>query len=194
MCSSDLTAFTLYSPFTTQIDTRYPVGIVIGSFPRAGSFGVQVVWNVGNTNLGSYSFISGGVIPEPNTLVLKAISPDPTRNGQPLLPIVAYRQQLANTNFPRVTGNLVQCSPLVEKIPYSLDFHPANSSTITILDRLIAVTEVLACPGCDSVVSVLCLRDQQPVMHGATYQYYVVRFNNKREIDEVLPTNPVYVP
>ena len=50
--SSGLTAFTLYAPFTTQIDTRYPVGIVIGSFPRAGSFGVQVVSNVGNTNLG----------------------------------------------------------------------------------------------------------------------------------------------
>jgi hypothetical protein len=189
-----LTALTLNSSITGAIDTRYPVGIIIGQFNLSDSTSIQIVYNVGTTDFASYSFVSTGKVLDPGSFLLKAISPDPARNGQPLLPIVAYRQQVANTNFPHVTGNLVQCSPLLERIAYSLDFHPFNASFITIVDRLIAALPIPACPTCDNYISVLCLRDQQPVIHGATYQYYVVRFNAKREIDEVLPTNPVYVP
>jgi len=183
---------TLNSPISGTIDARYPVGIVIGSFPVNNGYGLQISFNVGTSNFVSYTF-GGGKVVDPNGFILTAISPDPTRNGQLLLPIVAYRQQVANTNFPRVTGNLVQCSPLIEKIAYSLNFHPFNASSVTIVDRLIAATEVPACQDCDNFIPILCLRDQQPVIHGATYQYYVVRFNDKREVDEVLPTNPVYV-
>jgi hypothetical protein len=191
---SEPTAVLLSAPFTTGLDTRWPVGIVIGTFNRFPGYSLQVNYNVGTSNLASYSFVTGRTVPDPNTFVFNISSLDPARNGQSLLPVVAYRQHVANTNFPRVTGNLVQCSPLIEKIPYSLDFHPFNASSITILDRLIVAAYILACSSCDNYVPVLCLRDQQPVIHGATYQYYVVRFNNKREIDEVIPTNPVYVP
>jgi len=191
--AAGLTAMPLYSPIGTGLDTRYPVGIVIGSFPLVIYYPFQLTFNVGTSNLASYSF-GGGVVIDPNSFVATATSPDPTRNGQSLLPIVVYRQQVANTNFPHVTGNLVQCSPLIEKIPYSLDFHPFNRSAVTILDRLIATTEIPACPTCDNFISVLVLRDQQPAIHGATYQYYVMRFNDKREVDEVIPTNQVYVP
>jgi len=185
----------IYSNFTGFLDARYPVGIQIGTFSRLSGYNYQITYNNGNTNLASYTILGPQVPPDPNSLVLTAISADPARNGQPLLPIVVYRQQVANTNFPHVTGNLVQCSPLLERIPYHLDLHLGNASYITIEDRLIAAAEYFDPSGQNEIpISVLYLRDQQPVIHGATYQYYVVRFTDKREIDEVIPTNPVFVP
>jgi hypothetical protein len=38
------------------------------------------------------------------------------------------------------------------------------------------------------------LRDQQPVMIGASYHYYVVRFNTKHEVAETIDAGIVTVP
>jgi hypothetical protein len=40
----------------------------------------------------------------------------------------------------------------------------------------------------------LYLRDQQPVIAGARYAYYIVRFNAKREVQEIIPAGEVELP
>jgi hypothetical protein len=191
-----LSATLLYSNFTGFVDQRYPIGVQIGNLTPLNRFPNQIVYNGGQTNFGGYNVFGNAIAPDPNKLVLTAFSADPARNGEPLLPIVLYRVQLANTNYPTVSGNIVQASPLIERIAYSITNHPANSSEVTINDRLIAIASVfIPNPfGDGTSVNEMLVRDQQPVMHGATYMYYAVRLNEKREIDEVIPTNPVYVP
>jgi hypothetical protein len=191
-----LSATLLFSNFTGSVDQRYPIGVQIGNLTPLSRFANQIVYNGGQTNFGGYTVFGSATAPDPNNLVLTSLSADPARNGQRLLPIVLYRVQLANTNFPRVSGNIVQVSPLIERIAYSITNHPFNSSEVTINDRLIAIANVFVPNpiGDGTFINEMLLRDQQPAMHGATYMYYVVRFNDKREIDEVIPTNPVYVP
>ncbi len=109
--------------------------------------------------------------------------------GQSLLPIVIYREQLTNALFPRVSGDIVQVTPLIERIPWIMD---ANR-TVTIPDRLFAgFTEY------DNAFYHLYhyyfyVRDLQPVQLGAAYRYFVVRFNAQREVQEILNAGDVTV-
>jgi hypothetical protein len=60
----------------------------------------------GTTNFVQYpptNFL-GSLPPDPNLNVFHRLSANPQANGDPLLPIVAYRQQVTNANFPRVSG------------------------------------------------------------------------------------------
>jgi hypothetical protein len=38
------------------------------------------------------------------------------------------------------------------------------------------------------------VRDQQPVLLGASYRYFVARFNDQREISEIIPAGTVTLP
>ncbi len=38
------------------------------------------------------------------------------------------------------------------------------------------------------------LRDQQPVLLGARYRYFVVRFKANREVDYIIPAGEVEIP
>jgi hypothetical protein len=49
-------------------------------------------------------------------------------------------------------------------------------------------------PGNDNGMVVLYVRDLQPVLFGATYRYFVVRFNAQREIDQIIPAGEVTLP
>ena len=40
----------------------------------------------------------------------------------------------------------------------------------------------------------LYIRDQQPVMLGASYEYFVARFNDQREISDIIPAGTVTLP
>jgi hypothetical protein len=172
-------------------DTRYPVGIRFAEIATP-----YYVGNVGNTNLAGYfvypGYAGASSLVDPNGQVFQRLSNDPTRRSDSLLPIVVYRQQVANAAFPRVSGNLTQVTPLLERVPWSSQGSmAANGVTVTIPDRLIAANyETIN----DHTSYFLYLRDQQPVILGASYQYFVVRLNTKHEVAEIIPAGVVTIP
>jgi hypothetical protein len=157
-------------------DPRYPVGIRIGELPG------DPPGNVGTTDFVTY--FTEGTSADPNLGVYRRHSNDPSRNGNPLLPIVVYRQQVTNAAFSRVSGDVTQVTPLLERIAWQ---DPSGNGTAAIVpDRLIAMG--------DSAPKVLYLRDPQPVTLGASYRYFVVRFNKvNREVAEVIPAGVVTI-
>lgn len=169
----------------TVADVRYPVGIRIGdmtsyyyNFP-----------NVGTTNFAQYYPFRRDVAQQadPNASVFQRLSGNPQSKGDPLLPLVVYRQQVTNANFPRVSGHLAQVTPLLDTIPWNIN---ANQF-VTIPDRLIAFGDET---WFDETYRFLYLRDQQPVILGARYHYYVVRFNTMHEVAEVIDAGAVDIP
>lgn len=140
-----------------------------------------------------------------------------------IFPVVLYRSQVANASFPAVSRDLVQASPLLEKIAYYRDPNPifvANS--IELKDPFIRATvttrtseqfhqrrrppwaDTIGAPPtcfCDYyLVTTIAetdfyLLDTQPVLAGATYQYTLVRFNPAtREPEHVIPAGTVTIP
>jgi hypothetical protein len=166
-------------------DPHYPVGIRIADM-RSYYYNFP---NIGTTNFVQYYPFNfdGSPRPNPNLIQFHRLSANPQANGEPLLPIVVYRQQVTNANFPRVSGHVTQVTPLLESIPWSIN---ANQF-VTIPDRLIALgNETWS----DLTYNFLYLRDQQPVILGARYHYYVVRLNSQHEIAEVIDAGTVELP
>jgi hypothetical protein len=170
-----------------HVDSHYPVGIRFAELQNLAS----VFLNIGNTNFARYAFSapSGAIPVDPNNYIFKRYSNSSDQNGQPLLPIVVYRQQVTNANYPRVSGNLTQVTPLLERIPWVAPSLRIN--IVTIADRLIAFSQET---WNDRDYSFLYLRDQQPVILGASYHYYVVRLNDQREVSEVIDAGTVDIP
>jgi hypothetical protein len=177
-----------------QLDAHYPVGIRVGDLSPLRNFSP----NIGTTNFVQYSInyktISSKYL-NPNSLVFTRNAPsDPTRNGQSLFPIAIYRQQVTNQNFLRVSGNLTQVTPLMDQIPY-IRSTPTDFIAITIPDMLMAAgTESDDVSNRIYSASFLYVRDQQPVILGASYQYFAARFDTNREVSEIIPAGTVTIP
>ena len=186
------------------LDPRYPVGIRIGDLSSIyySRLQQQIGLNVNTTNLASYTLpststpASPGV--DPHALVFKRFSADPTHRGESLLPIVVYRQQVTNAAFPRVSGNLTQVTPLIERLPWA--FLPPIFGELyipprtVIADRLIAFGAEFYAQNSDIFGYFMYVRDQQPVILGASYQYFVLRLDAKHEVSEIIPAGVVTVP
>jgi len=110
---------------------------------------------------------------------------------QPAVSAVLYRQQIPSAAFPQPPGDIIQVTPMIDGIEY-------NSFS----DPITAPAGPVAIPGTrlnDPFIGLfpygkgqgLFLLDTQPVISGATYQYFLVRFDEYGEMIEVLPTNPV---
>jgi len=131
------------------------------------------------------NFRSGNFVQsDPNAGVFRSLGTK--YPGQSLLPIVVYREQLTNSLFPRVSGDVVQVTPLIERIPWSID----SDSVVTIPDRLFAGFSEYHLP---NYYYYFYVRDLQPVQLGAAYRYFVVRFNGQREIQEIIPAGDVLI-
>jgi hypothetical protein len=144
--------------------------------------------NVGDTNYVVLYSNGAGDIFDPNPGVFRSRTRDGSRANQPLLPIVIYRQQVTNDWFPKVSGDVTQVSPLIERIPWRIE----PDGDVLIPDRLFAGD--YTSKDNQHFYFFLYVRDQQPVLAGAAYQYFVVRFNAKREVQEVVPAGQVTIP
>ena len=169
-------------------DRRYPVGIRIGQFP--------IRLDASETS-GTSDFIKYYRSPEtssdPNHHIFFRHTTDPARNGEPLLPIVVYRQQVTNSFFLRVSGDVAQVSPMLERIPWQANAVVNDPFALIIPDRLLATrSEPSLIPRFQ--ITYLYLRDQQPVLLGARYRYFVVRFKANREVDYIIPAGEVEIP
>lgn len=109
------------------------------------------------------------------------------------LPVSAalYRQQVPSAAFPQPPGDLLQVSPMISGIehrkysdPLTAPPAPVNIPATRLNDPFIGIFPHLGSYG-------LFLLDTQPIISGATYQYFLVRFDDYGEMIEVLPTNPV---
>jgi hypothetical protein len=111
--------------------------------------------------------------------------------GEVIFPCALYRYQVPNVNFPVTSGDVIQVSPLMEKISYAV-FGTAGSSRQTIIaDPFLTETYTTDNNG---RFLWFWLRDTQPQISGARYKYAVVRFKPNHEIDQIIPTNDVEVP
>jgi hypothetical protein len=173
------------------LDQRYPVGIRVADINNLYG-GWLFRLNVGSTNFFEASYGSRGnpASWNPDSLIYRRNSSDSSRNGDPLFPIVVYRQQIANATFPKVSGNLIQVTPLIEHIPWQGE-QITYGGVFTIPDLMFgAASEFYR----DFHYYYLYVRDQQPVLIGASYHYYVVRFNAKHEPAETIDAGTVTIP
>lgn len=171
-------------------DRRYPVGVRIGQLNNSLFFRSPNTYfesNVGTNTYIRYSGFSTIVRPDPHHALFHSRSAEPSLKGQAVLPMVLYRQQVTNALFPKVSGDVTQVSPLIERIPWTID---ANQD-VTIPDRLFAMNGETYY---DQTYSFLYVRDQQPVQLGARYSYFILRFNAKHEVQEIIPAGEVELP
>jgi hypothetical protein len=114
--------------------------------------------------------------------------------GERLFSLVMYRYQVPNAEFPTVSGDLVQVTPLMEQIAYDVRVVPSVGTVVAaIFDPFVRV--FLDPPGNPlEPRHGLYLLDTQPVVKGARYRYVLVRFQRNHEIAELIPTNEVEVP
>jgi hypothetical protein len=109
-----------------------------------------------------------------------------------ILPVALYRVQVANTNFPTVSGDIVQVSPMMERIA-QITSGPNKAVT----DPFIAILHESDSPLTGTAAQYdhdIFLLDRQPVIKGASYKYILVRFSPTKEIERVIVTNTVDVP
>jgi hypothetical protein len=113
---------------------------------------------------------------------------DPANPDTSILPCVLYRYQLTNELFRTVSGDVAQVSPLMETLAVG---HKAAGNVTTLYDSFIFITRP---PDTTDPYSIFLL-DTQPVVHNATYQYLLVRFDETtHEIDRIIPAGTVTIP
>ena len=153
------------------LSRRYPVGIRVGSFNEEHDSGHYP--DTASVTLFGDSF---------NNVILRI----PAALGKPgttaLFPAVIYRTQIANAEFGTVSGDLTQVTPLINRVAEVKQ--PGDGNDYDLKDPYF-----LAVSGSNDFI----LLDTQPVIIGAAYRYYIVRFTPTGEIERVIPTNTVTI-
>jgi hypothetical protein len=154
------------------------LGVVIGGGLYFGPRPVSVVGDNAIVGVRQEVVFNGAVDPK--------IYLYTNRLGESILPVVMYRYQVPTAFFPKVSGDIVQVTPLMERI-VSLTTNAPNGTVFTrVYDPFVYVsppTTVTDLVGFYLVV----LKDTQPAVVGAAYRYILVRFDAAGEIAEVVP-------
>jgi hypothetical protein len=166
---------------------QYPTGV------RIGQLNPQTEPSENALTDNSYLYLNyfadlGNTTSDPNAGVFRSLGTG--RVGHSLFPMILYRQEVTNSNFPVVSGNVMQVSPLIERVPW---YHDFDTPRIWIPDWLFA-GEFEFNTVTQNYDFFFYLRDLQPVQLGARYHYYVVRFNDKREVQEIISAGEVELP
>lgn len=132
-----------------------------------------------------------------------------------LMPFMLFRYQEPSALFPSAKPNLVQCTPLIDRISWNGD---AEKGTCTIRDPFIAVLPLMAQlplpvsgdwttsvspvtaspttfaplpPYLQGATAMMLLNDPLPVTTGAKYRHILTQFDASGEIKRVIPLDPV---
>jgi hypothetical protein len=191
--------------------------ILVGAFPAV--------------NQGKETSYEGSFPPAPEPLEWlfkfrrQTIQPPAFGEPEALYPFVVYRHQVPNAVYPEAVPNLVQVTPLIDRISYK--FQPGGAAADSNLARdpffifrgyaesgqggplpvplsgkfdrdpgnfttgIPPAGNNLRPPYLRDRDHTMWVKDPVAVAKGATYQYLIVRFTERGEIDRVLPTNLV---
>ncbi len=150
----------------------------------------------------------------------------PAGQQETVAPFVVYRHQVPNAAHPNAVPNLIQVSPLIDRLSYRkaiangkdarlivdpfLRFIPFGASEASTTYRVPiggqfgrqsstlslgpAAQNAAALPYLENGNTLLWWIDPMPVTKGARYQYLIVHFTKRGEINRVIPTNYVDQP
>ncbi len=108
-----------------------------------------------------------------------------------ILPVALYRVQVTNSQFPTVPGDIVQVSPLMERIAQIEASSPNQTQVMDPFISILPATTTNLPRTITTSTQDIFLLDRQPVIRGARYKYFLVRFTPLREIERVIVTNEV---
>jgi|GEM_PF-2485649 len=198
----------------------YPAGVRIGRIPLFnagnGDFGGRLLGTStpGNTSDDFLELRPAGfrdsALTDPNDHVFRGLGGGGNAD-ESLLPVVLYRMQIPSFSFPDVSDVVVQCSPKVNLIAFeniSTEFQRLRDPYIGIsgvgLDPLQfsqTVPKLRPVPGPGEINPPttyahlnLYLLDTKPVINGAYYHYWVVRFLDNGEPAAVIDAGEVQFP
>jgi hypothetical protein len=103
-------------------------------------------------------------------------------SSESILPAVLYRQQITNTEFPVVTGDVVQVSPLISRLLWTNELDPGQDfpGSSLLRDPFIGVRKFTG-PTVNDIrypsTARLYLLDTTPRIVGASYRYWLVCFD-----------------
>jgi len=163
-----------------------------GAFAAAGPSGNAVL--VGFTNVGSAGFSVTNFPPTINGFLDPNLALETNSFGDSIFPCALYRYQVPNANFPTVSGDVIQVSPLMENIAYK---QVNIKGTAYIVDSIIADPFIAVSGNINNAGNIVYfwIRDTQPQISGASYKYILVRFDPvTHEIDQLIPSNVTQVP
>lgn len=114
-----------------------------------------------------------------------------------ILPVALYRVQVPNAKYPSVPGDIVQVSPMMEKIAQVAGSDLKGPLT-SVVDPFIIMLDYGNLPGLTPTepqfTHAIFLIDRQPVLKGARYKYFLARFDPTKEIERVVVTNEITIP
>lgn len=136
-----------------------------------------------------------------------------------LMPLMLYRYQVPSPTFPDARANLVQCTPLIDRMSWQhsvnsgtgQDYHFLRDPFFMVLpfnnampipvggDWSASASPTLANPNTlnslpvylEGATGMLLLKDPLPVTVGAKYRHLIVRFDERGEIKNVIPLESV---
>jgi hypothetical protein len=195
-------------PMVLPSDFGVPTGILVGltrhaiEFPQAGKAGVLYA-----------------VDPPESFLFRVRESRENLQSLVPLMPFMLYRYQVPSALFPMARPNLVQCTPLLDRMSWAYEaateknparysirepffiFHPINNlmplpvaggwtdGTPPQLGNPLQVNPPPAYA--ERATGMILLKDPLPVTLGAKYRHLIVQFDGRGEIKQVLPLDPI---
>lgn len=171
-------------------DQRYNVGIRIGGVPAIGSDQYEAFENADLGAVFQLTNSTTGVVDllgrtNPNLHLSRKT--DGTLD--PVLPAVLYRRQVPSKAYPAAPGETIQVSPLIEHIGWEA---AGKGNDARIIDPFIGV--VAGRNGGSAPHQVLFyLLDTQPVVEGAKYHYFLVRFGANGEMKDVIDAGQIEI-
>jgi hypothetical protein len=94
--------------------------------------------------------------------------------------------------YPDASGDLLQCSPLVEHLQTEVVALPNGSQQTHFTDNAVTLTFSRELgENFDFQVFSLYLLDTQPYVRDAKYHYYLVRFTGDGEIEQVIDAGAI---
>lgn len=130
---------------------------------------------------------------DPNLGLFPEIATPVPRTNTWVLPAVLYRQQVTNTAYPTVSGDLTQVSPLVGALTWETQTLGNDLQVAWLRDPFILVSRHLLNGDVSGGPPDLWLLDTHPVITGARYRYWLVRFQKSGEPDVIIPAGEVEI-
>jgi hypothetical protein len=188
------------------LDYGFPTGILVGITRQ----------NILRTSIRSSTLVDTSTAPDSWLFKVRESQGDASTLID-LMPFMVYRYQVPSSKFPAARANLVQCTPLIDRIS-SIYVNSAKEKGYEVSDPFLCFVQTLQSsvqvpfsgPWTESIqpmldyptsanpptylqncTGLIFVKDTLPVTQGAKYRHLIVQFEERGEIKRIIPLDSV---